>query len=523
MAAFMHVSDNEDIRLKCDTHNNDLLPLFCRDCNCHLCADCVTLDHAGHNIRNVSEVVEFHKQELREILCRDTSSQFLAKRLSHLQEQQKSLAVHTESLLRNVLDREDEIMERVKIWRQDIFDKIISFRETCEANLRDDQIIISALLQHHEKSPQSEPGRTELELSYLCFRGKHLLTSERCMTSDKDISDLYSFNIGPSGEDLYDTFGIFRYGSEEELSSDSVSINSSKEEEKEEFCDCEDIQGKYQVCDKSIENIVPMDSLKFFVHSLSNVYLCSFHGSKIDTKLTLSNVWRIALIPSTGDILSITSNQKQIKRISFESTITTFLVTGDLYDDVNSGGDQAYACVMYKSDINKARMGSCFVCIHLLNEFGVILKTFERGLGFVSWRLLKTNEENKFYLSTKNRTQIFDGVLGKCTAVYSGAVGKDPGLRFHTCDMITDSNNNVLLAVQNDNAIHLLNKALKFQKLLLTEEDGLRLPSSLALDNFGYLWVGCEDGQIHVVNYQYLLMTDRLARLKYRSAKEHIS
>lgn len=40
--------------------------------------------------------------------------------------------------------------------------------------------------------------------------------------------------------------------------------------------------------------------------------------------------------------------------------------------------------------------------------------------------------------------------------------------------------------------------------------------TSVALDREGYLYVGCENGQIHVVNYKYLLNTNRLTRLKFQ-------
>ena len=78
--------------------------------------------------------------------------------------------------------------------------------------------------------------------------------------------------------------------------------------------------------------------------------------------------------------------------------------------------------------------------------------------------------------------------------------------------MAIDYKDNVLLVVRDDNAIHLLDKSLKFQRLILTEEDGLQLPCSVTLDNTGYLWVGCKDGKIHVFNYLYLLETERSAR-----------
>lgn len=100
------------------------------------------------------------------------------------------------------------------------------------------------------------------------------------------------------------------------------------------------------------------------------------------------------------------------------------------------------------------------------------------------------------------------------TKTYNGSVGTSPSSAFNPKDIVLDKHGNILVAVFNDNAIHFLDKTLTFQKLLMTEEDGLYRPTSVALDAEGFLYVGCEDGQIHVLNYQYFLNTDRLTRMK---------
>lgn len=95
-------------------------------------------------------------------------------------------------------------------------------------------------------------------------------------------------------------------------------------------------------------------------------------------------------------------------------------------------------------------------------------------------------------------------------------MGTSPSSAFFPKDIALDNQGNILVAVSNDNAIHLLDKSLTFQRLLMTEEDGLYRPTSVALDSEGFLYVGCENGQIHVVSYQYLLKTNRLTRLKFQ-------
>jgi hypothetical protein len=140
---------------------------------------------------------------------------------------------------------------------------------------------------------------------------------------------------------------------------------------------------------------------------------------------------------------------------------------------------------------------------------GARLNPWDRGV-------IKSSNKNIYIRAQKNSVELID--LQQCQTIksYQGYIRLNPGSRFCIMGMTTDSQNNILLAIHNDDAILLLNKSLTFQKLLMTVEDDLHGPLSVALDSEGYLWVGCEDGQIHRVNYEYLLNTDRQTRLKLK-------
>ena len=190
----------------------------------------------------------------------------------------------------------------------------------------------------------------------------------------------------------------------------------------------------------------------------------------------------------------------------------------EIFCALNYGGNQAYACVLLRcyKDINNANFDH-YVC--LLNEYGVSLKKYLYPLAYhwtlrhAEWRLLPAQCADKYIvLRVKNVLEKIDTESNKITANYSGAIGISPGSQFSPTDIAIDDKDNVLLVVRDDNAIHLLDKSLKFQRLILTEEDGLQSPWSVTLDSSGYLWVGCQDGKIHAFNYQYLLETERTAR-----------
>ena len=188
---------------------------------------------------------------------------------------------------------------------------------------------------------------------------------------------------------------------------------------------------------------------------------------------------------------------------------------------LNAGGHNAYVCLMLKCTRYSLAYGSFHYDHHicLLDEYGVTLKKYSYLLNGDSsfknaiWKLLPAQDRNKYIvLRVLESLDKIDTESNKKASTYFGAIGIRPISQFSPSDMTIDDKDNVLLVVRDDNAIHLLDKSLKFQRLILSEEDGLHSPWSVTLDSSGYLWVGCQDGKIHAFNYQYLLETERSAR-----------
>lgn len=231
---------------------------------------------------------------------------------------------------------------------------------------------------------------------------------------------------------------------------------------------------------------------------------------------------QITLIPSCGDVLILMKGGKSIKRISNGKLVTTYVKTDNVkerYHGVGSTGEQAYACTVHDMNVDKTG----FEKMSLLDEFGRILMSLCLPEILyptcISRMIFCSNERNKFF-KTYEKTLQLDYINDdniKTAKSYNGSLGTSPVSAFIPHDIAIDNRGSLLVAVRNDNAIHLLDNTLAFQRLLLTEEDGLHGPTSVALDAEGFLYVGCEDGQIHVVNYQYLLNTNRQTRLKFQN------
>lgn len=93
---------------------------------------------------------------------------------------------------------------------------------------------------------------------------------------------------------------------------------------------------------------------------------------------------------------------------------------------------------------------------------------------------------------------------------------------FFPSDVCTDPDGNYLVTNSLDNTVHLLDTNGDFLRILMSTEDGLSDIKRIALDTFGWLWVGCKDGAIHYANYQYFKSTTRQDRyLEKKKMKEN--
>lgn len=193
---------------------------------------------------------------------------------------------------------------------------------------------------------------------------------------------------------------------------------------------------------------------------------------------------------------------------------------------MGSTGEQAYACIVHDMNVDKTG----FEKMSLLDEFGRILMSLclpEILYPTCICRMSFCSDERNKFFKTYEKTLQLDYINDdniKTAKSYNGSLGTSPvSCAFIPHDIAIDIRGSLLVAVRNDNAIHLLDNTLAFQRLLMTEEDGLHGPTSVALDAEGFLYVGCEDGQIHVVNYQYLLNTNRQTRLKFQNLSSNDS
>lgn len=517
----------EEFMPKCWTHSSELLPLFCRDCDRVLCSDCVTGDHVGHKLCKVSEVAVYHKNAFEKILECDKTMSRLEEILHHSKQEQKDLAEHAGNLICNVLDREMEVGQRLKLWSKKMVEDVTLFKERHDMSLKENEYLASAVLERKERKHETESD--SLSVTYLHSEIKRLLTSKTEIAPQKKISEKLRFEAGPPVENLDTGFGKlkqFKVHCQENSSDEIIEGDQSNTLEDGDNLN----EGKtlhdvfvYQPFGKGpIDDIAVFDEDNIFVVSQGSLY--QFIANRKDVELNptviANGVYQIAPVLSSRDLLFITYNGKEIKRLSNKSAMTRFTLKIQNYYYSNeillalNSDIEAYICVLWRKE---QREGRFEMFISVLDEYGVNLKNISCSPRSSYWkhrpRIMATGETCSHVLLYDGRLEAVKTKLRRIIIpAYAGSVGVNPTSQFAALDLTIDSKGNILLAEPNDNAIHLLDKSLMFQRLLLTGEDGLTGPRSVTLDPSGYLWVGCSDGQIRVFNYQYLMCTDRKSR-----------
>lgn len=267
--------------LVCDVHDGcDLLPIYCADCDCPLCSDCVTRDHVGHTFRKVSEVAETQLQQLEESLSSENLVLRLSKLLTDAQRRQKTLKEHTENLLQNVVDREEEVKEKVKLWREQMTEKILNLAHKQETTLGKDVALLSALLKCKGKRIDMEIERESIQIFLLNHGFRNLISDKITRRSGVQSLENQDFRIGIVFENVFDLFGKL-IDETEETSSDIYHKVEREDEEVEEhnddtFYDSLELKMSmtFKFCLNSIVNIVPLGNSKLLILIKERVYEC---------------------------------------------------------------------------------------------------------------------------------------------------------------------------------------------------------------------------------------------------------
>ena len=139
-------------------------------------------------------------------------------------------------------------------------------------------------------------------------------------------------------------------------------------------------------------------------------------------------------------------------------------------------------------------------CVHVFDELGGSLHNFSNACEAAGY--ITTANDGTVVVSDwkQHSVKIFDA-KGGIKREY-GEYGSGVGQLDHPYGVATDKYGHILIADTWNNRIHMLSKEGKFERFLLTKDDGLNYPQTLTVNRKGQLIIVEQQGTIKI--YQYM-------------------
>ncbi|XP_056016879.1 uncharacterized protein LOC130053564 [Ostrea edulis] len=505
----------------CRVHLTDLLPLYCRNCDCPICCVCVVKNHKGHNICNVSECVEKKADELNDAIQQKDSACFDVKLIEeNLRKRQESLQFQTESIIRSVEDREREIVAEVRNVCRQTIERVGNLTTEVEGRIRQDEDVLHRFLNTELFRNVNDDDC--IKSVYFYNELKRLVREHK-----RNMEDGIPFQfVAPilSSEHLCELFGCVL--TDDHVSSDATvgeddcgnhihaDVNNAMDTEssssisKEEFLECQIYDYRKRLMKTGIEGVIPISSDRSILYSGGSLY----HYNRNSVHKIVEEVGHFTYVPETDEVAFILKGQKKVfRQPSNASQRRSLLVTLHCEKVLCIGHDYENYITLVISLKEKESFGfqtNYYVCN--VNDSGCV-PTKQNVYIYGKTCRLKLQAFSLVQIQ-EDKISVHKGYSGRRLFSYSGCVGNEPSSTFKPSDVCTDTKNNFLVIDSYDNTVHLLNPKGKPLRVIMLAEDGLCGVNCIAMDEFDWLWLGCKDGALHFANYQYFKTTTRKER-----------
>ncbi|XP_033738170.1 uncharacterized protein LOC117325801 [Pecten maximus] len=267
---------------------------------------------------------------------------------------------------------------------------------------------------------------------------------------------------------------------------------------------------KFKFCDSQISQISPISAKKAFVVTEGHLYLVDstqVKCTRADIEPLMIKVKYITPVTERGIYVQQTDSDV-IKRVTVNGQENRFADFKSVQFHPSQSLRIAHTGMVLSVIRFDDHFGKKVMLFHEYNSYGVRLKTSQNiccqykdefahsvhTAGAIY--ALKTSNE-----LPKNPYQPGFVVNVETATKYVGTIGSEPASTFHPRGLCKDQDDRLIVSDFWNHAIHQLTYEGKFQKFLMTEDDGLMNPTAVGIDNINWLWIAQKDGQIHIVKY----------------------
>ncbi|KAL4230630.1 hypothetical protein ACF0H5_011007 [Mactra antiquata] len=493
----------------CDQHVQEELRFYCVPCAKIICRDCKTMSHTVHQTMELHEVAEARKREISKSTRH--AREFLPKIVTHiktLNTMMKSLGKNTQETTKEIKNQTKKIHDEIERMAAEMISEIKQknkeMENTLQRNIKATEVVhasMESIILAAESFMNLGSDHDVIENSVNIKNRVDNLPKEIPGESVDFIE--FKFRPGPiPSTDLWSCYGNWT----SDIAA-SVAISIPRQIGPAMTLIVRELSSFTILGGKAIISIAPAkDGNAWICNSLSeHIFLYAKSGqckSHVKAGFEVGDLF----VASDETVMMSFPSQRKIRRMT------------------NNGQINDYANLpMYPAGIAQTEQGDVLVCameklgesvrgpeskgaILRVNNFGRVEKfDKERHMNLFTRPIrIAVNANGDIIISEwakQNDHVVALTADGKMKWRYYGPKTIELKEAFVPNALATDKYSQILIADSHNRAIHLLDKDGNFIKLLLTAEDGIGEPWSVAVDSEGFLWIGDTNGTVKVYKY----------------------
>ncbi|XP_061164983.1 uncharacterized protein LOC133173934 [Saccostrea echinata] len=533
----------------CLKHQSEEMSFYCNECYLPICIRCRLTSHNTHNTSDLADVAVQSRDELKSLFKLAESG------LVDLKEQQNEFSVYkleVKKIKFDITERITSQTQRIHKLVDQVSKQLAGF---VEDEISEEDSYIDKKLTMLDKAIKSNKARLKVADQIIeCGSDNEIVQAkEALMTCLKNIPLKPNTKFRPNklnieyipsvlaDEDLEGLFGMLasRVGTPGYIS--LLEVNSFRVDDADDVINsiCPIQNGEAWVTYGWTSNLYVVNRAGEKVKTFSlgsdidfitkdkyeNIYI-SCRNEKcirklnpemniIETVLLDSYPRGIAMTPQGHLVVCCPQSKTYFEYVSSHvNTVSVLSYDGDKVTVFGERGDM----FLYPIRVAISESGDFIVSDNLnhsviiFNNTGKIHAIYygqQEPTGHSATRPISTSTGHSTYLiadDSKSRGPL--SALQRSTIRTATAQSRESGLGsasmmrpFDPRGITYDSFGHVIVTDYSSNSIHLLDHSGRFLRLLLSEKDGIFAPTSVAVDENGYLWIGGGNATIKVYSY----------------------
>ena len=492
----------------CKEHPDKAYVTFCRKCKVPCCPDCISEKHNEHSFCSIEEVANEAREEIQ---TRQTDLE-----ISIIPLYQQRDADISNGILQYKMSIEiarERLTKRIKLLQQELNSAEEEFKKQFNETERVDLHKMEAIRKANEDQSNDakslvaacQSALTESSYIELLKLREEIAHTPVSKPRPDVLPPLVHFDPSSNSKFSKELFGQIHKGNSRTLGVD-LSKASTDGTKGKDRSGTSSVEGALTI--RTVDNIVVFRLLhnnnnQMWGYDNNALTLYDIESMKMQTFELEFILNDMALLPSQEIIA--TDNSGRLVKISYNGSITRFTTLWKSEKLIPFG-----ICINDRQQIvvgltESGWLTSTIITLAIYSSDGNLVMQdlgkeraskplFRNGINQV-----KQNRNGDYVVSDIDRVVC---VSREGTLRWDYKVGEYEGGRIDIQGIVIDQHEHIIVAECNKNKITVLDRDGQLVMTLLTEEDGIRRPCSMSIDNDGVLYIGQLYGQVKVVKYR---------------------